>query len=189
VIFKKLALLAALTLAALPVSAGDPPPRADEERAPARDEIPEILDYYMLSHLQERLGLTDAHNAKVVPLVMQYQKDLRGCRKGKMKSVTALKKLLKSGTATESQLVEHLNALRAIEAEDRAKLKKDLEAIDGELTIVQQAKFRVLEHEVERKFFQLMRDAMGPGARARREAGMADKPHPKPDEPSVSSKP
>jgi hypothetical protein len=187
VIFKKLALLAALTLIALPLSAGDPP-RADEERAPARDEIPEILDYYMLSHLQERLGLTDAHNAKVVPLVMQYQKDLRGCRKGKMKSVTALKKLLKSGTATESQLVEHLNALRAIEAEDRGKLKKDLEAIDGELTVVQQAKFRVLEHEVERKFFQLMRDAMGPGGRARREPA-PDKPHPKPDEPSATSKP
>lgn len=186
-IFKKLALLAALTLIALPLSAGDPR-RPDEERAPARDEIPEILDYYMLSHLQERLGLTDAHNAKVVPLVMQYQKDLRGCRKGKVKAVTALKKLLKSGTATEAQVAEHLNALRAIEAEDRGKLKKDLEAIDGELTVVQQAKFRVLEHEVERKFFQLMRDAMGPGGRARREP-VPDKPHPKPDEPSAGSKP
>jgi hypothetical protein len=74
-----------------------------------------------------------------------------------MKALGALKKSLESGTATEAQIGEQLSGLKTIDADDRAKLAKDLEAIDAELTVVQQAKFRVLEHAVERRFFELMK--------------------------------
>jgi hypothetical protein len=159
---KLLAVIALFIGLVAPLRAGDTPadPEHEGREAPSREEIPQILDSYLLSNLQDRLGLSDAQQAKVVPLVMQYQKDTRVSRKQRMKAIGTMKKLLQSGTATEAQISEELGVLRGIEDDSCHKIRKDVEAIDGELTVIQRAKYRVLEHEVERRFFQLMRQAM-----------------------------
>jgi hypothetical protein len=61
-----------------------------------------------------------------------------------------------SGGATEPKVAELLREVKAAEAEEPAVLRKDREAIDGVLSPIQQAKFRVLEVEVEHKIRELM---------------------------------
>jgi hypothetical protein len=63
--------------------------------------------------------------------------------------------------------------VKAVEAEQPEIVRKDMEAIDAVLTPVQQAKFRLLEGEVERKIRALMsglRPQNRNGARNRRNA-------------------
>ena len=48
-------------------------------------------------------------------------------------------------------MAELLREVKAAEAEEAATMRRDLDAIDAVLTPVQQAKYRVLEVEVERK--------------------------------------
>jgi hypothetical protein len=67
-----------------------------------------------------------------------------------------LRRLLASGDATGPRVTELLAQVKAAEAEEPALLRKDRDAIDAVLGPVQQAKFRVLEVEVEHKIRELM---------------------------------
>jgi Spy/CpxP family protein refolding chaperone len=140
-----------------------------------RDEAFKMIDAYIISNLQESLGLTDEQFAKVVPLVKRLQRDRRELAQRRMHSIQEMRQLLGSGTATEARVSELLKAVRAAEAEERSEVQRDLEAVEAALTPIQQAKYRILEIEVERKIRELMgqlRAAQKPGAqRGRRQPG------------------
>jgi hypothetical protein len=78
-----------------------------------------------------------------------------------MRTMRELNRVLLSGTATEAAVRELLREVKAVEAEEPATLGRDREAIDAVLSPVQQAKYRLLEAEVERRVRHAMARARG----------------------------
>jgi len=121
-----------------------------------RDEAFKMIDAYIVSNLQESLDLTDDQFVKVLPLVKRLQTDRRAAIQRRQQALMELRRLLASGDATEARVTELLAQVKAAEAEEPGLLRKDRDAIDAVLSPVQQAKFRVLEVEVEHKIRELM---------------------------------
>lgn len=164
---------AAAGAAAAQTPSGDP----KRPERPPRDEAFKMIDAYIVSNLQESLGLTDEQFVKLLPLVKRLQTDRRSWVHRRHQTLRQLRRLLRSGSATEAQVTDLLRELKAIEAEEPARTHQNVQAIDAVLNPIQQAKFRVLEVEVEQKIRQLMSDL-----RARRggRGGRADPPEDEP---------
>jgi len=142
-------------------------PGADRSR---RAEAFKMVDAYVMSNLQESLGLSDEQFAKAVPAVQKLQAERREYLLERTRKVRDMRRLLKQGGASEAQVVELLREVKTLDAEGPAAVRRNLEALDAVLTPVQQAKFRVLELEVEQRMRDLVRRAGPPrGTRAPRE--------------------
>jgi len=121
-----------------------------------RGEAFKMVDAYIVSQLQESLGLTDDQFTKALPLVKKLQTDRREYFLGRARLLREMRHVLGSGAATESGLIGKLKELKALDAEGPARTRSDLEALDAVLSEVQQAKYRVLEVEVEQRMRELM---------------------------------
>jgi Spy/CpxP family protein refolding chaperone len=167
-------LVVLVTVLAAPAQAPEPPerPAADRpERSPG-EEAAKMVDAYVVSNLQESLGLSDEQFVKLLPLVKRLQSDRREYMLARRRSLRELRRLLESGTATETQVAERLREVKRFETEGPAKLQKTNESIDTALTPLQQAKFRVLEADIERK----IRDILGQVRRQGRPAPRGEHP-------------
>jgi Spy/CpxP family protein refolding chaperone len=131
-------------------------PGAPAERPRPRDEAFRMIDAYMMSNLQESLDLSDEQYVKVLPLVKRLQTDRRTLVQRRQQALQELRRVLGSGVATEARVADLLRQVKGVETEEPAMLRRDREAIDGVLSPVQQAKFRVMEVEVEHKIRELM---------------------------------
>ena len=121
-----------------------------------RDEAFRMIDAYMMSNIQESLQLTDDQYVKVLPMVKRLQTDRRAFAQRRQQAMQELRRVLASGIATEARVGDLLRQLKGVETDEPAALKKDRDAIDAVLSPVQQAKYRVMEVEVERKIRELM---------------------------------
>jgi Spy/CpxP family protein refolding chaperone len=121
-----------------------------------RDEAFRMIDAYIVSNLQESLDLTDDQFVKLLPLVRRLQIDRRAVAQRRQQALMEMRKLLASGGATEPRVTELLKEVKTAEGDEGVTLRKDRDAIDASLTPIQQAKFRVLELEVEHKIRDLM---------------------------------
>jgi hypothetical protein len=169
--------LCAVVLAAAFLGGGQEGPGGGRERP--RDEAFKMIDAYIVSNLQESLDLTDDQFVKLLPLVKRLQSDRRDIAQRRQRALMELRRLLGSGGATEARVTELLRQIKTAEAEEPALLKKDRDAIDAVLSPIQQAKFRVLEVEVERK----IRELMGQIRSQRRNQGQPRPNAPRPPEP------
>jgi hypothetical protein len=132
------------------------------------EELFRMVDAYIFMHMQERLELSDEQFVKVLPLVKRLQADRRDWEGRRMRALQQLRRLLFTGAATEVRVGELLAELKAVEGGMPRVLQKDVEALDGVLTPLQQAKYRVLETEVEQRLRDLRNAArMGAGAGTR----------------------
>jgi Spy/CpxP family protein refolding chaperone len=122
----------------------------------SREEAFKMIDAYIVSNLQESLGLTDEQFVRVLPLVKRLQTERRDIFLRRQQLLRELRRSLQSGTATEAQVADRLREVKAIEAEEPVQRRRNLEAVDAALTPLQQAKFRVLEEEVAQKIRELM---------------------------------
>ncbi len=137
---------------------------------PARTEAFKMVDAYVMSNLQESLGLTDEQFAKAVPLVKKLQTERREYLMERTRKIREMRRLLHQGGASEAQVLDLLRQVKALDSEGPAATRRNLAALDAALTPVQQAKFRVLELEVEQRMRELVRRAgPRPGGRAPRE--------------------
>lgn len=144
-------------------------PAAGAER-PGRAEAFKMVDAYVMSNLQESLGLSDEQFAKAIPLVTKLQTERREYHFERTRKMREMRRLLRQGGATEAQVLELLGQVKALDADGPARARRDLEALDAVLTPLQQAKFRVLELEVEQRMRELVRRARPrEGERAPRE--------------------
>jgi hypothetical protein len=130
------------------------PPAAGDR--PGRDEAFRMVDAYLVSNLQESLGLTDEQFAKAIPLVKKVQADRREFLMERTRTVREMRRLLRQGGATEAQLLDLLKQLNALDADGPARTRASLAALDAVLTPLQQAKYRVLETDVEQRMRELM---------------------------------
>jgi hypothetical protein len=137
---------------AAPPAGGPPRPREEAFR---------MIDAYFVSNLQESLGLSDEQFVRILPMVKRLQNDRRQLAQRRQHVLQEMRKLLQSGSATEGRLEELLRELKAAESEQPSVIRRDLDAIDGVLTPVQQAKYRILELEVERKIRDVMAQMRG----------------------------
>ena len=140
-----------------------------------RDEAFKMIDAYIVSNLQESLELTDDQFVKVLPLVKRLQTDRRAAIQRRQQALMELRRLMASGDATEARVTELLGEVKAAERDEPGLLRKDRDAIDAVLSPVQQAKFRVLEVEVEHKIRELMTQIRT----QRRKEGQARPPAPR----------
>jgi hypothetical protein len=129
-----------------------------EEHA-AREQAFEMVDAYVVSNLHESLALTNEQFVEILPLVQKLQADRREFYLNRAEALWRLRRLLGSGTATEAQILAELNQLKVLEREGPVKVRRRLEALDAALTPMQQAKYRVLELEVEQRMRRLMERA------------------------------
>jgi Spy/CpxP family protein refolding chaperone len=142
--------------------AENPRDRRDSPEAPAghvpelRDETFRLMDAYMISNLQESLGLTDEQFAKVMPLVKKLQSDRRDFARRRMQAIRSLRRTLVSGSATEAGVADLLKEVKNASTEERAATVRNAEALDAVLTPLQQAKFRVFEAEVDIRLRHLL---------------------------------
>lgn len=145
-----------LALAAPVLAQQAPEPRGPGGGGRGRNEVFRLVDAYILSNLQERLVLTDEGFVKLLPLVKRLQTERRDGLLRRMESLNELRKMFSTGAATEARVGEMMKAVRQREAEDNQRQRANLDAIDAQLTPVQQAKFRILELEVEQRLRRLL---------------------------------
>jgi hypothetical protein len=178
---RRVLLAVVLALAAVgPVAAQPPGGPRPGGHGRGRDEAFRMIDAYIVSNLQESLDLTDEQFVKVLPLVKKLQTDRRAFAQRRQQALFELRRSFAAGTATEPRVAELLKEVKAVEGEEPAVLRRDLEAIDAALSPVQQAKLRVLEVEVERRIRELMARIRSErrGGRARPGAPQQDEPRP-----------
>jgi hypothetical protein len=131
----------------------DPPAGADR---PAREEAFKLVDAYVVSNLQESLGLTDEQYAKAIPLVKKLQAERREYYLERTRALREMRRLLQRGGATEGQVLARLEQVKALDEDGPLRTRKNLAALDAMLSPLQQAKYRVLELEVEQRMRELM---------------------------------
>lgn len=162
---RRLALL--LLLAARAAAAQEEQP-AENPRA-AREEAFRMVDAYVVSNLQESLGLSDEQFAKAIPLVKKLQRDRRDYLMERGRMVREMRRLLRQGGPVETQVLDLLKQVKTLDVEGPERTHRNLEALDALLNPIQQAKYRVLEGEVEQRVRELMNRARAarPGMRQR----------------------
>jgi hypothetical protein len=144
-----------------------------ERQQAHRDEIGKMVDAYIAMNVEEKLGLTDDQFVKVLPFIKRLQSDRRRFAERRIEILHELKERLESGASTEVQVASLVKDLHVLEDEEPTTLRKDRDAVDQFLSVVQQAKFRVLQMEVERTIRALIQQqrggqgqGQGPGGRA-----------------------
>jgi len=170
----------ALLLAGTGSLAAQERPRAGASAVPRadREEVFKMVDAYIVSNLQESLGLGDDQFVKLLPLVKRLQSDRRDFAQRRQQTLQEMRRLLKSGGATEGRIAALLAETKVVEQEEPAALRKDREAVDAALSPLQQAKFRVLEVEVEQKLRELMTSIRQARQAQRQRRNPRDEPQP-----------
>ncbi len=146
----------------------------DAVRGPGRDELVKLVDAYLLSNLQENLSLSDEQFVKILPLVKRWQADRRAFQQRRMTTLGEMRRLFETGAATEPRLGEILRGLKQAELDEQAASHKNVEALDAQLSLVQQAKLRIFEVRVQqrlREIIERQRQQGGIGARQRKPPG------------------
>ncbi len=158
-------LLPVLVLAAGVVSAQQEPPAG----RPAREEAFRMVDAYLVSNMQESLGLSDEQFAKAIPLVKKLQRERREYLLERGRVMREMRRLLRQGGSSEPPVLELLQEAKKLDAEAPERTQRNLDALDALFTPLQQAKYRVLESEVEQRVRELMNRARAarPGQRQR----------------------
>jgi hypothetical protein len=167
----------ALVLAASTASAQQGPPSGGR---PAREEAFRMVDAYVVSNLQESLALSDEQFARAIPLVKKLQSERRDYLLERIRLMREMRHLLQQGGAVEPQVLELLKQAKKLETEGPERIRRDVEALDALFTPIQQAKYRVLEGEIEQRVRELTNRARGmrPGARPMNEP----QPQPQPQQ-------
>ena len=158
-------LLAGLVLVAAGAAAQQEAPAG----RPGREEAFRMVDAYLVSNMQESLGLSDDQFAKAIPLVKKLQRERREYLMERGRVMREMRRLLRQGGSPEAPVLELLQEAKKLEAEGPERTRRNLEALDALLTPIQQAKYRVLEGEVEQRVRELTNRARAarPGARQR----------------------
>ncbi len=158
-------LSAALMVGAGTAAAQENPPEG-ERRGRPREEIFRMVDGYIATNLQERLGLSDDQLARALPLVRRLHAERRRFAERKIRALHQMRRMARAGSISDARAAELLHELKAAEADESAAVRAGQDALDAVLTPSQQVKFRILETEIE----QRVREAMA-RVRAQRRDG------------------
>lgn len=137
----------------------------------AREELFKMVDAYVVSSLQESLGLSDDQFARLLPAIKRLQTVRRGFVQRRRETMAEMRRLLESGSGTGPRITELITALKVQELEQPAAVRREADAVDAQLTPLQQAKLRLLEARVEQRLRELLQRGQGQNARQSRPRG------------------
>jgi hypothetical protein len=135
-----------------------------------------MVDAYVVSTLQESLGLTDQQFARLLPAVRRLQSTRRDFAEKRRETLVEMRAILASGTGTEGRIAELMSRLKAMEHDEPEAVRREADAVDAQLTPVQQAKLRLMEARIEQRLRELVRRGQGPGPRGRGAGEEPDSP-------------
>lgn len=162
------ALVAALAaVLAAGSAASAQPARGGPGRREAREELFRMVDAYVVSTLQESLGLTDGQFARLLPAVRRLQSTRRDFAEKRRDTLAEIRQVLASGTGTDARVADLMGRLRTMERDEPVAVRKEADAVDAQLTPVQQAKLRLMESRIEQRLRELVRRGRGAGPRGR----------------------
>jgi hypothetical protein len=134
-------------------------------------ELQRLFDAYLIMQAQDALQLDDAQFGRVLPKLKALQDTRRRNDQARHQAVLELARLTApAATADEAALKERLRALQELEGRAAAEMRLAYDAVDQQLDVRRQARFRVFEQNMERRKLQLMLRARGAEA-GRRDPG------------------
>ncbi len=134
-------------------------------------EVEQMFDALTLMQAEQALQLSDAQFPDFVSKLRALQQQRRRYQQERRQMIQQLIRLTGQPVASSDdvQIKDRLKALADLDQRAGAELRSAYEAIDQTLTVRQQARFRILEEQVERRKFDFL-------LRARRRAGTRPEP-------------
>jgi hypothetical protein len=122
-------------------------------------EIQRLFDAMLIADAQQALALSDKQYPEFITRLRALQETRRGNLAQRVKLMAELQRL-SSPRATappdDTALKDRLSALQELESRGAAELRRAYNQIDEVLDLRQQARFRVLEEQVERRKLELL---------------------------------
>jgi dihydrodipicolinate synthase/N-acetylneuraminate lyase len=154
-------LLIALFIAAAPEPAAGqtgalPPLDAPAELNPG--EIQRLFDAMLVADAERALELSDKQYPEFLTRLRALQETRRSNLLQRVKLMAELQRLSnpRNPKPDEATLKERLAALQELESRSAAELRRSYNAIDEVLDLRQQARFRVIEEQLERRKLELL---------------------------------
>lgn len=154
---KKIAGAVLLALCALAVAEPSEPWTAQ----PNRQDVRGMMEAYVLSKLQDALDLTDEQFGQMVVAQTKLSDTRHEYRQNRMRVLRQMRQILQDEDAGENELQPLLDELEALREEFLASEKSRYQAIDAILDVRQQARYRILEVELQRRLQEMMRRVQG----------------------------
>jgi Spy/CpxP family protein refolding chaperone len=145
-----------------------PPARGRAGDGMTNAELATLIDAYAIVQAQKALDLDEAQYGRFVTRLKRLQDTRRRGTQARNRALLELRRLTKEPGTDERALRDQLEALRAVEAENAAAIRKEQEAIDEVLNPSQQARFRLFEEQLERRKLDLLIRARERAARPAR---------------------
>jgi hypothetical protein len=154
------AILVAVLLHAVPLLAqsGDRP-QANSAPDLNPTEIQRLFDAMLVADAQQALALSDKQFPDFITRLRVLQETRRGNQIQRVKLMAELRRLSNARSSTppdEVVLKERLSALQELESRSAAELRRAYNQLDEVLDLRQQARFRVLEEQLERRKLELL---------------------------------
>lgn len=121
-------------------------------------ELGRLFDAYTVMQAQESLGLDEAHFGPFVTRLRALQQLRRRNVRDRLVALRDLRRLLKS-TGNDPAIKERVDALARLENTIRTDEQKARDLIDEVLDVRQQARFRLLEQQLELRKLELVNRA------------------------------
>jgi len=131
-----------------------------QEQGRAAD-VQGMMDAYVLSKLQDALELSDDQFGSLVVAQKKLQDRRREYRQDRMAVLRQMRQALRLEDSGESELRPLLNELDELRSDFTADETNRYGAIDDILDVRQQARYRVLEVELQRRLNEMMREVRG----------------------------
>jgi hypothetical protein len=142
----------------------DPPGRGGRGAAGAGQaltpvELERWLDSYVLIQAQDTLKITEAQFPRFLQRLNALQATRRRNAAARRQILAAIGRQLRATPVDEAGMREQLKVLRELDVRAADEARKAYDALDEVLEPLQQAKFRLLEQQVERRQIELLMKA------------------------------
>ena len=122
-------------------------------------QVHQLFDAMLVMQAQEALALSEPQYAQFVSRLKALQDTRRHNQQQRIKLIADLQRLTNPRNpkpAGEPELRRRLDALQQLESRQASELRRAYSDIDEVLTPLQQARFRVLEEQIERRKLELI---------------------------------
>lgn len=133
------------------------PQQPTDEMTPA--QVHQLFDAMLVMQAQNALALNEQQYAQFLTRLKPLQDARRRNQQERVRLINELQRLTNprnAQVAPESEIKLRLTALHELESRSAADLRRAYDSIDEVLTPVQQARFRVLEEQIERRKLELV---------------------------------
>lgn len=134
-------------------------------------EIQRLFDAMLVADAQQALGLSETQFPEFLTRLRSLQETRRTNLAQRLRLMADLQRLSgpRNTEVDEAALRQQLAALQELESRNAAELRRAYNAIDEVLDVRQQARFRVLEEQLERRKIELLMRARQNRALQRRQ--------------------